>query len=474
VGTFGEKLRNRREQRGLSLDAISTTTKISPRMLRAIEDEHFDQLPGGVFNKGFVRAYARQIGLDEEEAISDYLAALGESQIQSQTILPNFRNSPDREADDREPGRRNANDNPAALPSKNKNNKNENKDKNNKDPHHHAKATVQGRPANGSASTSPPDRRVQSEDRRQQARRSQDREANLGQAPLSDLPPIEPPIDAASDNAPHNSRENDTANDVPYSYPSFLNLSSTPRSPHPSSQLHVEPPVSAPHAAYKNSLPRVPWIKLISALLLITLMLALWTIHRRSRSSAALQPQPSPQSQSAPVVPASAPTLPKPSATTSSLAARPSAAPTRRSPVSSAPPSQNPGSQNLHSQNLASTEPSTDSDVNPPVAKPHSHITAPAPARTFTLSIRANQTCWVSISTDGQPATTETLIAPANTSVHASREINVKAGNSAGISFLLNGHEVPIQGNAGEVRTFTFDSTGLRTSAPAQTTNLTR
>jgi cytoskeletal protein RodZ len=91
VGAFGEKLRQRREQRGISLDAISTTTKISTRMLRAIEDEHFDQLPGGVFNKGFVRAYARAVGINEEEAISDYLAALRESQVNAQTILPNFR-----------------------------------------------------------------------------------------------------------------------------------------------------------------------------------------------------------------------------------------------------------------------------------------------------------------------------------------------------------------------------------------------
>src|ERR1035438_9594314 len=91
VGTFGEKLRKQREQRGISLDTISTITKISPRMLRAIEDEHFDQLPGGVFNKGIVRAYARLIGLDEEEAVTDYLAALRESQVQAQTILPNFR-----------------------------------------------------------------------------------------------------------------------------------------------------------------------------------------------------------------------------------------------------------------------------------------------------------------------------------------------------------------------------------------------
>src|SRR5271154_5121063 len=91
LGAFGDKLRKQRELRGLDLEAISNTTKISTRMLRALEDEHFDQLPGGVFNKGFVRAYARQVGLNEEEAVTDYLAALRENQVQQQSILPDFR-----------------------------------------------------------------------------------------------------------------------------------------------------------------------------------------------------------------------------------------------------------------------------------------------------------------------------------------------------------------------------------------------
>src|SRR5271155_3741441 len=88
LGAFGEKLRKQREQQGITLDAISSTTKISTRMLRALEEEHFDQLPGGVFNKGFVRAYARQVGLDEQEAVADYLAA---SQIQQPSAPPDFR-----------------------------------------------------------------------------------------------------------------------------------------------------------------------------------------------------------------------------------------------------------------------------------------------------------------------------------------------------------------------------------------------
>src|SRR5258708_39330726 len=48
-------------------------------MLQALEEENFDHLPGGIFNKGFVRAYARYVGLDEEQAVADYLEASGET-----------------------------------------------------------------------------------------------------------------------------------------------------------------------------------------------------------------------------------------------------------------------------------------------------------------------------------------------------------------------------------------------------------
>ncbi|MBI3698161.1 MAG: helix-turn-helix domain-containing protein, partial [Acidobacteria bacterium] len=72
AGGFGETLRGEREARGITLEDISTATKISMRMLHAIESEEFDRLPGGVFNVNFVRQYARHIGLDEEEVIADY------------------------------------------------------------------------------------------------------------------------------------------------------------------------------------------------------------------------------------------------------------------------------------------------------------------------------------------------------------------------------------------------------------------
>ncbi len=77
--SFGARLKRQREKKGVTLDDISLSTKIGTRLLRALEDEHFDQLPGGIFNKGFVRAYARHLGLDEDQAVTDYLAAAGQT-----------------------------------------------------------------------------------------------------------------------------------------------------------------------------------------------------------------------------------------------------------------------------------------------------------------------------------------------------------------------------------------------------------
>ena len=72
---FGDTLRQEREFRGITLDAITRVTKISNRHLVALEQEHFEVLPGGVFNKSMVREYARVVGLDQEEWVGRYLSA---------------------------------------------------------------------------------------------------------------------------------------------------------------------------------------------------------------------------------------------------------------------------------------------------------------------------------------------------------------------------------------------------------------
>jgi cytoskeletal protein RodZ len=76
--TFGESLKREREMRGVTLDEISAATRIATRFLRAIENEQWDQLPGGVFNRGFVRAVARYLGLDEESTVAEYTLAVGD------------------------------------------------------------------------------------------------------------------------------------------------------------------------------------------------------------------------------------------------------------------------------------------------------------------------------------------------------------------------------------------------------------
>jgi cytoskeleton protein RodZ len=61
MAQFGEDLRRERESRGIALELITDSTKISSRHLVALERDRFEQLPGGVFNKGIVRGYARAV-----------------------------------------------------------------------------------------------------------------------------------------------------------------------------------------------------------------------------------------------------------------------------------------------------------------------------------------------------------------------------------------------------------------------------
>jgi cytoskeleton protein RodZ len=83
VESFGARLRREREQRKITLDEISVSTKIGTRFLCALEEEQFDQLPGGIFNKSFVRAYAQHLGIDEAQALADFALASGASMTES-------------------------------------------------------------------------------------------------------------------------------------------------------------------------------------------------------------------------------------------------------------------------------------------------------------------------------------------------------------------------------------------------------
>src|SRR5437762_12073009 len=69
---LGASFKKARESRGVSLDQIAAETRISTRFLLAIENEEFHLLPGGIFNRGFVRSYAEKIGLDPDQAVAEY------------------------------------------------------------------------------------------------------------------------------------------------------------------------------------------------------------------------------------------------------------------------------------------------------------------------------------------------------------------------------------------------------------------
>jgi cytoskeletal protein RodZ len=409
VGAFGEKLRKQREQRGIELDAISNTTKISTRMLRALEDERFDQLPGGVFNKGFVRAYARQVGLDEEEAVADYLAALNAGQAQQQSLLQEVRSPA-------------AKPSPVAAPEPGDNARSSSEvvadnvvaDKNdNNVGHNHANAPA-----------------PRQEDRRKQGRRNVDR------------------------------RNEDRRNE------DRRNIDRLRRK-----KFQKYPAGDPAPSADESSLP-VPWGKLAMTLAFVTLVLAFWNFRR--------QAQPAPTSQRASFSTQS----PAPASAPASAANQPSSAsspmPAAASPVGTLSPEKlSPtipaGTSSPHTEPTSSatspipsatnatSEPAAEPDANPPAPKSTATVAATKPPATFTLLIRAEKSTWISLIADGKPVAQETLIAPAHTSVRATREIVVKAGNAAGVSFMLNGKEIPAQGNEGEVKTFIFEATGLRT-----------
>jgi cytoskeleton protein RodZ len=77
--TLGEELRHKREQRGITLAEIAEATRIGTRFLKAIETNNFSTLPGGLFTRSFIRAYAKHVGMNEDEAIGLYLQQVGDA-----------------------------------------------------------------------------------------------------------------------------------------------------------------------------------------------------------------------------------------------------------------------------------------------------------------------------------------------------------------------------------------------------------
>jgi cytoskeletal protein RodZ len=69
---IGGELRTARQARKLSIYDIVRATKINPPILRAIESNAFDRIPAGVFTRGYLRAYAREVGLDPDDVVQRF------------------------------------------------------------------------------------------------------------------------------------------------------------------------------------------------------------------------------------------------------------------------------------------------------------------------------------------------------------------------------------------------------------------
>jgi cytoskeletal protein RodZ len=397
VGEFGDKFRKAREAKGISLDDVSNVTKISSRMLQAIEQERFDQLPGGVFNKGFIRAYAKHLGLNDEVAVTDYLVCLRQAQVDAHEVW-----EPERPTAPRPTTPRPAAPGPAAL----------------------------GPAARGSAS---PEKRAPQP---------------YAKPSLTTLPPVE-----VEDELPD------------------LQL---PRAE------DVRPP-RRDYAASRES--GVPWNIVAVAAVVFVITAFVWIRHSRkahTETGAVVAP-----TQPAVVQPASTAVA---AAMNSNSASQP---PAQAKPAQSAAGQPMQSAATAHSSAPASAKSPANADSNgqpknqsiATVTNPSSDVTirsfapaAPAtpPAARMTLVIRASETSWVSVTTDGQATTQETLIAPAATTVRATREIVARIGNAAGVSFLWNGEEIPARGDESEVKTFIFDAQGMRVVPSTPSANQNR
>jgi cytoskeleton protein RodZ len=375
VGEFGDKFRKAREKKDLSLDDVSNVTKIGTRMLQAIEEENFEQLPGGVFNRGFIRAYAKHLGLDSEEAVNDYLACLRQAQVDSH---------------------------------------------------------------GGWDLAKPP----------------------APQPPLATKPkPARPVAPEVKAEAPP------------------VNVEELPELQLPRAE-HIRPAKKE----YLTSSSGISRIRIAAAVCLLISVFFLWTRHSRNSGTAGASsgsPPPAPSTTIAAAPPVAQSTPPSqspapPAPTTTAPSPQPSAqseesddpSPENPPTAKSAPaPSPAPPAENSADQNDVKVEKKGDVTIRSfgaTSAKPPEK-----PAATLKLIVRATENSWISVTSDGQLVTQETLIAPAATSFHATRELVVRVGNAAGVSFLWNGEEVQPQGAESEAKTFIFDAQGMR-QAPAQ------
>lgn len=90
----GGLLREARERRGISLDRLAQSTRIRMSLLHAIESNQIDAIPQAIFLRGFLRAYAREVGLDPEQTVQCYLDQFAPPPTAVENPTPTVQNAP--------------------------------------------------------------------------------------------------------------------------------------------------------------------------------------------------------------------------------------------------------------------------------------------------------------------------------------------------------------------------------------------
>jgi len=73
--SIGQYLRRHREERAMSVEEVSRTTRIPVGNLERLENDHFDDLPGEVFVRGFLKAYARAVAIPVDDVLARYTSS---------------------------------------------------------------------------------------------------------------------------------------------------------------------------------------------------------------------------------------------------------------------------------------------------------------------------------------------------------------------------------------------------------------
>ncbi|MGC4069910.1 MAG: helix-turn-helix domain-containing protein [Polyangiaceae bacterium] len=73
--TVGSFLRQEREAKGMSIEEVARATRVPMSSVERLESDQFDELPGEVFVRGFMKSYARAVGIDADEVLARYTAS---------------------------------------------------------------------------------------------------------------------------------------------------------------------------------------------------------------------------------------------------------------------------------------------------------------------------------------------------------------------------------------------------------------